>query len=120
LQLRKGTLNDIEIIFDICWILNPAQISKLINQYSVADYEQPIQPEILKAVANRVIQDQEDVLLLDAVSLAQHGDYVSPEARSLDSPSTYIPSWLQVPHLRRLSQLAAAREETNTNALGLS
>jgi myosin V len=31
LQLKKATIADIEIIFDICWMLTPTQIQKLIN-----------------------------------------------------------------------------------------
>ena len=48
LQLKKATLNDIEIIQDICWMLSPNQIQKLLNQYLVADYEQPINGEIMR------------------------------------------------------------------------
>lgn len=39
LQLKKATLNDIDIIYDVCWMLTPTQIQKLISQYYVADYE---------------------------------------------------------------------------------
>jgi myosin V len=34
LQLKKATIADIEIIFDICWMLTPTQIQKLINVQS--------------------------------------------------------------------------------------
>ncbi|CAO3608268.1 unnamed protein product [Mucor hiemalis] len=51
LQFKKATLEDIENIYDVCWILSPTQIQKLISQYYTADYENPIKPEILKAVA---------------------------------------------------------------------
>jgi hypothetical protein len=36
--------------------LSPNQIQKLLNQYLVADYEQPINGEIMKAVASRVTE----------------------------------------------------------------
>jgi myosin-5 len=39
LQLKKATLGDIEIIYDVCWMLTPTQIQKLISHYFVADYE---------------------------------------------------------------------------------
>lgn len=32
-------MGDIEIIYDVCWMLTPTQIQKLISQYYVADYE---------------------------------------------------------------------------------
>lgn len=39
LQLKKATLKDIQIIYDVCWFLAPTQVQKLIQNYSVADYE---------------------------------------------------------------------------------
>lgn len=39
LQFKKATLQDIENIYDVCWILSPTQIQKLISQYQTADYE---------------------------------------------------------------------------------
>lgn len=37
--LFKNTLEDIDNIYDVCWILSPTQIQKLISNYLVADYE---------------------------------------------------------------------------------
>lgn len=54
LQLKKATMHDIEVVFDVCWLLTPSQINKLVSSYSTADYENPISPEILRAVATRV------------------------------------------------------------------
>ena len=39
LQLKKATIADIEIIFDICWMLTPTQIQKLINVGSLILHE---------------------------------------------------------------------------------
>lgn len=39
LQFKKSSLEDIENIYDVCWILSPTQIQKLISNYMVADYE---------------------------------------------------------------------------------
>ena len=39
LQFKKASLEDIENIYDVCWILSPTQIQKLISQYQTADYE---------------------------------------------------------------------------------
>lgn len=44
LQLKKATLEDIKIIYDVCWFLAPTQVQKLIQNYSVADYEVSITP----------------------------------------------------------------------------
>ncbi|KAF2457342.1 P-loop containing nucleoside triphosphate hydrolase protein [Lineolata rhizophorae] len=91
LQLKKATLNDIEIIQDICWMLSPSQIQKLLNQYLVADYEQPINGEIMKAVASRVTE-KSDVLLLQAVDMEDSGPYEIAEPRQITALETYTPS----------------------------
>jgi myosin heavy subunit len=36
---KQATPADIDILFDVCWILSPTQIQKLISQYHVAEYE---------------------------------------------------------------------------------
>ncbi|KAH7318783.1 putative myosin MYO2 [Stachybotrys elegans] len=108
LQLKKATLNDIEIIQDICWMLSPNQIQKLLNQYLVADYEQPINGEIMKAVASRVTE-KSDVLLLQAVDMEDSGAYEIAEPRVITALETYTPSWLQTPRLKRLAEIVSAQ-----------
>ncbi|MDI1492427.1 MAG: Myosin type-2 heavy chain 1 [Ramalina farinacea] len=108
LQLKKATLNDIEIIQDICWMLSPNQIQKLLNQYLVADYEQPINGDIMKAVASRVT-DQGDVLLLTAVDMEDSGPYEIADPRVITALETYTPSWLQTPRLKRLAEIVSAQ-----------
>ncbi|RMZ86153.1 hypothetical protein DV737_g200, partial [Chaetothyriales sp. CBS 132003] len=108
LQLKKATLNDIEIIQDICWMLSPNQIQKLLNQYLVADYEQPINGEIMKAVASRVTE-KGDVLLLAPVDMEDSGPYEIAEPRVITALETYTPSWLQTPRLKRLAEIVSAQ-----------
>ncbi|KMQ45951.1 class V myosin [Trichophyton rubrum] len=108
LQLKKATLNDIEIIQDICWMLSPNQIQKLLNQYLVADYEQPINGEIMKAVASRVTE-KSDVLLLTAVDMEDSGPYEIAEPRAITALETYTPSWLQTPRLKRLAEIVSVQ-----------
>lgn len=91
LQLKKATLNDIEIIQDICWMLSPNQIQKLLNQYLVADYEQPIHNDIMKYVASRVTE-KGDILLLPAVEIDDSGPYEIAEPRVITALETYTPS----------------------------
>jgi hypothetical protein len=71
--------------------LSPSQIQKLLNQYLVADYEQPINGEIMKAVASRVTE-KSDVLLLQAVDMDDSGPYEIAEPRSITALETYTPS----------------------------
>lgn len=122
LQLKKATLNDIEIIQDICWMLSPNQIQKLLNQYLVADYEQPINGEIMKAVASRVTDPKSDVLLLQAVDMEDSGPYEIAEPRVITALETYTPSWLQTPRLKRLAEIVSAQavmqQQLDANAMG--
>lgn len=96
LQFKKATLEDIENIYDVCWILSPTQIQKLISQYYTADYENPIKPDILKAVASHVVSgDKSDVLLLDSVSIENTSNpFEVPVPRDTRS-EIYLPSWVR-------------------------
>ncbi|GAA5890383.1 hypothetical protein JCM5296_002805 [Sporobolomyces johnsonii] len=108
LQLKKASLADIEIIFDVCWMLTPTQIQKLVANYYVADYENPISPEILRAVNARVVAgDKNDHLLLPP-EVEEAGPYETPLPREVTGIETYIPAWLTAPHLRTLVQLVAS------------
>ncbi|PGH16914.1 hypothetical protein AJ80_05058 [Polytolypa hystricis UAMH7299] len=118
LQLKKATLNDIEIIQDICWMLSPNQIQKLLNQYLVADYEQPINGEIMKAVASRVTE-KSDVLLLTAVDMEDSGPYEIAEPRVITALETYTPSFLQTPRLKRLAEIVSAQAMAQQEKLDL-
>lgn len=81
-------MNDIEILFDVCWILSPSQIQKLISQYHNADYEAPISNEILKAVAARVKpEDKSDHLLLSPET-EDVGPYQLPPPRDIGALET--------------------------------
>ena len=103
LQLKKATMSDIDIIYDVCWMLTPTQIQKLISHYHVADYENPISPEILKAVASRVVpNDRNDHLLLPP-EVDEAGPYELPAPREVTGIETYCPAYLNVPLLRNLA-----------------
>ena len=107
LQLKKATLGDIDIIYDVCWMLTPTQIQKLISHYYVADYENPISPEILKAVASRVVpNDRNDHLLLPP-EVDEAGPYELPLPREVTGIETYCPAYISVPAIRRLASRVA-------------
>ncbi|CAH7670146.1 P-loop containing nucleoside triphosphate hydrolase protein [Phakopsora pachyrhizi] len=107
LQLKKATIADIDTCYDVCWMLTPSQIQKLILQYHVADYENPIAPEILKAVASRVMPNDKNDHLMLPPEVEEAGPYEVPLAREVMSLDTYCPAWLNVPHIRRLTQVVA-------------
>ena len=71
--------------------LSPNQIQKLLNQYLAADYEQPINGEIMKAVASRVTE-KSDILLLTPVDLEDSGPYEIANPRLITALETFMPS----------------------------
>ncbi|SCU84667.1 LANO_0C02058g1_1 [Lachancea nothofagi CBS 11611] len=116
LQLKKANLDDIDIIWEICSSLKPAQIQKLITQYAVADYEVPIPQEILTFVANRV--KSESSLSSDGKSqthssdiflTVESGPFEDPfnliETRKFGKIEAYIPAWMNLPVTRRVVEL---------------
>lgn len=84
-------IGEVQILTDLIQRLSPNQIQKLLNQYLVADYEQPINGEIMKAVASRVTE-KSDVLLLQAVDMDDSGPYEIAEPRVITALETYTPS----------------------------
>lgn len=118
LQLKKANLEDINIIWEICSSLKPAQIQKLISQYAVADYEVPIPQEILNFVADRV--KKESSLSSDGKSQTHSSDIFLPvesgpfedpfsliETRQFGKIEAYIPAWMNLPLTRRVVELVS-------------
>ncbi|KAG0019098.1 Myosin type-2 heavy chain 1 [Podila clonocystis] len=105
LQLKKASHNDIEIIYDVCWMLTPTQVQKLVQNYMIADYEVPVSPDLIKAIAQRVAANEKnDTLMLDAISLEDAGSFETPEIRDVDlEGERYLPPWLV--NLSRLKSL---------------
>ncbi|KAG1853081.1 hypothetical protein F4604DRAFT_2044536 [Suillus subluteus] len=89
LQLKKATPADIEIIYDVCWMLSPMQIQRMCTNYYVAEYENPISPEILRVVASRVqANDRNDHLLFSPKS-EEVGPFEPPWPREVSGLETY-------------------------------
>ncbi|CUS20790.1 LAQU0S01e14708g1_1 [Lachancea quebecensis] len=116
LQLKKANLDDIDIIWEICSSLKPAQIQKLITQYAVADYEVPIPQEILTFVANRVKSEsslssngKSQTHSSDIFLHVENGPFEDPfsliETRRFGKIEAYIPAWMNLPLTRRVVEL---------------
>lgn len=111
LQLRKNTPDDIDIIYEICYALKPIQIQKLILQYHVADYETPIAPNVLQAVADKVKAN--DTLASDDLfeAVLTDGHFNDPfrtvGLRPFSRVEAYVPAWLSLPAIRRIVELVA-------------
>ncbi|ODV93117.1 hypothetical protein PACTADRAFT_19036 [Pachysolen tannophilus NRRL Y-2460] len=116
LQLRKNTPDDIDIIYEICYALKPSQVQKLISQYYVADYETPIAPGVLAAVAKRVKEDdKEGGFFLDVTGGSGDGVFDDPfrnvDLRGFTKVEAYIPSFLNLPAIRRIVELVSRNAE---------
>jgi len=107
LQLKKATHADIEIIYDVCWMLSPMQIQRMCTNYYVADYENPISPDILRVVASRVHPNDRNDHLLLSPETEEVGSYEIPLPREVPGLETYVPAYLNVSHLRRLAALVS-------------
>ena len=70
----------------------------------------------MKAVASRVTDKSNDVLLLQAVDMDDSGSYEIPEPRQINALETYCPSYLQTPKLRRLTDIVAAQAQSRADA----
>lgn len=110
LQLRKNTMEDIEIIYEICYSLKPTQTQKLISQYYVAEYETPISPEVLQAVADKVKNtDGSNDELFEVITTDGHFEdpFRSVGLRPFFRVEAYVPAWLSLPVIRRIVELVA-------------
>lgn len=110
LQLRKNTPEDIDIIYEICYALKPIQIQKLISQYYVAEYETPIAPDVLQAVADKVRRTEgsnDDLFEVVATDGHFHDPFRNVILRPFSRVEAYVPAWLSLPVIRRIVELVA-------------
>ena len=111
LQLRKNTPDDISIIYEICFALKPIQIQKLISQYYVADYETPIAPNVLQAVADKVKEsdssNSDDLFELVSTDGHFNDPFRNIALRPFSRVEAYVPAWLNLPVIRRIVELVA-------------
>ena len=67
----------------------------------------PITQDILRVVASRVNSNDRDDHLLLPPETEEVGPYELPLPREVSGLETYVPAYLNVPHLRRLAALVA-------------
>ncbi|KAI8343918.1 P-loop containing nucleoside triphosphate hydrolase protein [Chlamydoabsidia padenii] len=112
LQLKKNSLDDIQIIYDVCWTLSPTQIQKLMQNYHVAEYEEPISHEILRSTASKAASSPNKQLFLDVDNTLDLITFELPELRPVTRDSlTDMDLKLDLPHVQRL--LALVSNEKN-------
>ncbi|KAJ2890818.1 Myosin type-2 heavy chain 1, partial [Coemansia aciculifera] len=101
LQLQKATDQDIDIMFEVCDLLNPGQIKKLLSIYAVSDYENPIVGLVMNEVTKRAMPSEKvDKILLDTNDLNDQVLYLT--ARKVPAIETYIPPEYGMPRIRAL------------------
>ncbi|KAJ2477676.1 Myosin type-2 heavy chain 1 [Coemansia sp. RSA 2131] len=119
LQLQKSTEQDIDIMFDVCDLLIPAQIKKLLSIYAVSDYENLIIGPVMNEVSRRALPtDKTGKMLLDSNNLSEQVLYLT--ARKVPAIETYIPPEFRTPRIRALvdSQTDMAYDEEDEEAMG--
>ena len=42
LTLNKSSSQDMDILFDVCFLLNPTQIKRLLSSYYASDFDSPV------------------------------------------------------------------------------
>lgn len=95
LTLNKSSPADIEVIFDVCFLLNPTQIKKLLSIYYAADFDSPLSPDLLKIIGGRaVLNEESDLLLLD---LEAGPGFVRGVVKGVEGLDGYVPGWIRVP-----------------------
>ncbi|KAJ3275583.1 Myosin type-2 heavy chain 1 [Terramyces sp. JEL0728] len=98
LTLNKTSASDIEMIFDVCFLLNPTQIKKLLSLYYAADFDSPLSTDLLKIVSNRAaVNEKLDSLLLD---LDSSPEFIYPEPRNVKHIEKFIPAWIDLPYIQ--------------------
>ena len=113
LQLSKAKPSNIEIfiddLFDVCNLLTPTQVKKLMSIYTASEYDNPIAPEVLAAVASKSAASEKN----DALFLEQTGDhdmtwFERPEPRRIGVIDKYMPEDIEsmVPHVVLLLKFA--------------
>lgn len=105
LQLKKRTMEDLEVVYDVCWALSPAQINKLIRQSSQAEFEEPIPEQVLNAISARVVDNNAELTMATGESVVAYEPPVAREVPLHIDP--YIPVELDLPRLRRIATLVA-------------
>lgn len=117
LQLKKYTIEDINILRAICSDLTPTQLQKLITQSHVADYESPIPQEVLRYVADIVKQESaisnengkhnNNDIFLHAETGPFNDPFMDIPTKKFDQVEAYIPIWLNLPTTKRIVDLIA-------------
>lgn len=97
LTLNKTSPQDIDTIVDACFLLNSAQIKKILSLYHAGDFDSPLSPDLLKLVSSRAVTNESsDNLLLDLDSAP---DFVKPSFKLVANIDRFIPNHVNLPQV---------------------
>ena len=107
LQLNKTTLEDVDIMFDVCFLLSATQIKKLLTMYYAAEFENPVAPEILKAVASRCLSNDDSESTTFLLDTNDDTPFVCPPPSEIQRIERYVPARLDraLPAVKRVGSL---------------
>lgn len=109
LQLKKNWNEDksVDVIYDICWALNPTQIQRFISNYQSTDYEVPLSARVHQLITSRVKESKgtSTELLIPVRQVDDSGPFEICAPRLLEKLEPYIPQILRVPRLREITEL---------------
>ncbi|KAK9768222.1 Myosin type-2 heavy chain 1 [Basidiobolus ranarum] len=103
-------IRDVSTLFQICYLLNLGQVSKLVSIYSITEYDDPIGPQILDQVAKQSEGGERESLFL-AAGDSQHTQ-IFP---NLTLTAQYFPIRKYIPDWQRVHLLKIILEYSQTN-----
>lgn len=120
LTLNKTSPSDLEVIFDVCFLLNPSQIKKILSLYHQSDFDSPLSADLFQMVTVRAgLNEKSEVLLLD---LDGSQEFIRPAPRFVKRIERFIPAWLSLPFLQAVqsaSLINAGQSNVNTPTNGI-
>lgn len=98
LQLQKKSKQDVDVMVEVCYLLNAPQIKKILSIYAVSDYEDPVSPEVIAQVGSIAGSTLDQTLFLEVRSRMENSTFsIGRPAVSVDN---YLPEWLELPKIR--------------------
>ncbi|KNE68519.1 hypothetical protein AMAG_12690 [Allomyces macrogynus ATCC 38327] len=100
LQLTKASPTNVDVyvddLLDVCDQLTPTQVAKLMAIYTVSEFETPLAPDVVRAVADRAVRSKRageggETLLLAVPPDNDTSWYVRPEPRRVMALEAWMP-----------------------------
>ncbi|ORX90250.1 hypothetical protein K493DRAFT_325932 [Basidiobolus meristosporus CBS 931.73] len=97
-----NTVQDIDVLFQACELLNPGQIKKITLLYSVSDYEEPLPATLVAEITEccELSEKPDEILLPVDIPIDTYGIAKLVQKMTFSHTEEYIPDWLQL-HLLR-------------------